>query len=125
MDVLGVFSSNKELPIYSVECGTKVASITFDCAWGAEKYPDKVRMIAADGHDVANHSHSHLRMGALDQSRIKSEIKQANSILEELAGSKIDLFRAPYGDYSNSVVATARELGCYTIQWNVDSITCL
>ena len=148
MDVLGVFSNNRELPIYSVECGTKAASITFDCAWGAadipdilnslkeadvkatffivgqwaEKYPDKVRMIASGGHDVASHSHSHLRMGALDQGRIKSEIKQANSILEELSGSKIELFRAPYGDYSNSVVASARELGCYTIQWNVDSL---
>lgn len=148
MDVLGVFSNSRELPIYSVESGTKTASITFDCAWGAddipdilsslkeadvkatffivgqwaEKYPDKVKMIALAGHDVANHSNSHLRMGALDQSRIKSEISQASKILEGLSGSKVDLFRAPYGDYSNSVVTTARELGCYTIQWNVDSL---
>lgn len=148
MDVLGVFSNDKDLPIYSVECATKTASLTFDCAWGAddipdilnslkeadvkatffivgqwaEKYPDKVRMIALEGHDIANHSHSHLRMGALDRSSIRSEIKKANSVLEELAGSKINLFRAPYGDYSNNVVATARELGCYTIQWNVDSL---
>ncbi len=148
MDALGVFSSERDLPIYSVERSTKVASITFDNAWGdddipdilnslkeanvkatffivgqwAEKYPDKVRMIALAGHDIANHSYSHLRMGTLDQARIKSEIQQANSVLEKLAGSKIELFRAPYGDYSNSVVAAARELGCYTIQWNVDSL---
>ncbi len=30
-----VFSPNRLLPIYSVEGNEKVASITFDCAWGA------------------------------------------------------------------------------------------
>jgi peptidoglycan-N-acetylglucosamine deacetylase len=148
INILSAFTPVRELPIYSVDISEKKASITFDCAWGAddipdilnslkeadvkatffivgqwaEKYPDKIKMIASAGHDVANHSHSHLRMGALDQARVKSEIKQANRVLEELAGSKIDLFRAPYGDYSNRVVAAARELGCYTIQWNVDSL---
>jgi polysaccharide deacetylase family sporulation protein PdaB len=148
MDALEAFSGSRELPIYSVDCGTKTASITFDCAWGAddiadilktlkeadvkatffivgqwaEKYPDKVRMIASEGHDIANHSHSHLRMGSLDRERVKSEIKQANSVLEKITGSKVELFRAPYGDYTDSVIDSARELGCYTIQWNVDSL---
>ncbi|NJD04722.1 MAG: polysaccharide deacetylase family protein [Ruminiclostridium sp.] len=148
MDVLGVFSPGKELPINYVETGEKIAAITFDCAWGADdipqildvlksrnvkasffiigqwaqKYPDKVRMIAAEGHDVANHSYSHLRMGALDQARIAGEIKLCGEKLEELSGQKIELFRPPYGDYSNNVVSAARKLGYYTIQWNVDGI---
>lgn len=147
-DILDVFSENRELPIYSVECGEKVAAITFDCAWGAddipgildtlrkadvkatffivgqwaEKYPEKVEMIAAAGHDVANHSYSHLRMGALDRTRIESEISRTNGILGKLSKTKVNLFRAPYGDYSNNVVSLARELGCFTIQWNVDAI---
>ena len=148
MDVLGVFSPEKELPIYCVETSEKKAAITFDCAWGADdipqildtlksrnvkatffivgqwalKYPDKVKMITAEGHDVANHSYSHLRMGALDQARIRNEIQLCGSTLSDLTGSKINLFRPPYGDFSNNVVATARKLGYYTIQWNVDGI---
>lgn len=145
---VGVFNAEKELPIYSVDTAGKKASITFDCAWGdddipnilqslekadvkatffivgqwAEKYPDKVSMISAAGHDVANHSYSHLRMGSLDKSRIMDEIVKANKLLEKITGTKIDLFRPPYGDYNNSVVLSARELGYYTIQWNVDSL---
>jgi Predicted xylanase/chitin deacetylase len=80
-------------------------------------------MIAGEGHDIGNHSYSHLRMGVLDRSKISSEIQKCNSILEELSGRKTELFRAPYGDYSNNVVASARELGNYTIQWNVEPIT--
>ena len=144
-----VFSgSNRETPIYSVNCSEKKAAITFDCAWGAddipeilqtlkkenikatffivgqwaEKYPDTVRMIFQDGHDIANHSYSHLRMGALDRGRINSEIQLCGKKLEELVNGKIELFRPPYGDYSNNVVEAARELGYYTIQWNVDSL---
>lgn len=148
MDVLGVFSSQREIPIYSVDVPDKVASITFDCAWGAadipeilstlkkadikatffvvgqwaEKYPEAVKMIAQDGHDIANHSYSHFRMGTLDRGKISSEIKQCSDLLEQLSGVKCDLFRAPYGDYNNNLLLEARKQGYYTIQWDVDSL---
>lgn len=148
MDVLGVFSNHREIPIYSVDIPEKVASITFDCAWGAddipeilttlkeadikatffivgqwaEKFPETVKMIAQDGHDIANHSYSHLRMGTLDRAKISSEIKQGGDLLEQLSGVKCDLFRAPYGDYNNSLLIEARQQGYYTIQWDVDSL---
>lgn len=148
MDVLGVFSDRREIPIYSVEVPDKIASITFDCAWGAddipdilavlkeadikatfflvgdwaEKYPDKVRMIAQDGHDIANHSYSHPRMGGMDRARAASEIKDCGRLLETLSNKKCDLFRAPYGEYSDNLVREARQQGYYTIQWDVDSL---
>ena len=31
------------------------------------------------------------------------------------------LFRAPYGDYDNSVVEAANDLGMYCVQWSIDS----
>jgi polysaccharide deacetylase family sporulation protein PdaB len=145
---LETFTEQRELPIYSVDTAEKKAAITFDCAWGAddipeilktlkeadikatffvvgqwaEKFPDSIKAIAADGHDVANHSYSHLRMGSIDRDRIISEIQKCNDVLEKLSGKKCDLFRAPYGDYNNSTIIEARKLGCYTIQWNVDSL---
>ena len=97
-DVLPVWNENRQIPIYSVETMGKKASITFDCAWGAadmpqilntlkkenvkatffivgqwaEKYPDVVKQIARDGHDIANHSYSHLRMGAFNLNEEKN-----------------------------------------------------
>jgi len=145
---MGVFSNQRDLPIYSVETSSKNVSITFDCAWGAddipqilsalekenikatffiigqwaEKNPEVVKMIANSGHDIANHSYSHLRMGSIDDSKIKDEISKCHSKLKDITGNRIDLFRAPYGDYNNNVVAIARSLGYYTIQWDVDSL---
>lgn len=88
----------------------------------AEKNPEAVKMIRQNGHDIGNHSYSHLRMGALGKDRIRQEIELCNKKLVQLTGSKIELFRAPYGDYSNNTVRIARELGCFTIQWDVDSL---
>ncbi|HHV96431.1 MAG TPA: polysaccharide deacetylase family protein [Clostridiaceae bacterium] len=145
---IGVAAISRDLPIYSVETKEKKASITFDCAWGAddipsildtlekenvkatffivglwaEKFPETVKLIANKGHDIANHSYSHIRLGAVDNQRIKEEIVKCNQVLEKLTGNKVELFRAPYGDYNNSVVAIARKEGCYTIQWNLDSL---
>jgi peptidoglycan/xylan/chitin deacetylase (PgdA/CDA1 family) len=81
-----------------------------------------IKMMAEDGHDVSNHSYSHFRMGSLDRAAIGSEIKQCGDLLTGLTGKTCDLFRAPYGDYNNTVLAEAKKLGYYTIQWDVDSL---
>ena len=146
--VLNVFAEQKEIPIYSVETPDKIVSITFDCAWEAndipdilqtlkeaevrasffvvgqwaEKNPDMVKMMAEGGHDVANHSYSHFRMGSIDRAAISTEIKQCGDLVAGLTGTACNLFRAPYGDYNNTVLAEAKKLGYYTIQWDVDSL---
>lgn len=146
--VAAVFQQKREIPIYSVDYPEKKVALTFDCAWGsedipcilntlrehdvkatffiigvwAEKNPDAVKMISDEGHDIANHSYSHYRMGSLNNAAIKSEILRCDSALKNITGKEVDLFRAPYGDYNNEVVRIARELNHYTIQWNVDSL---
>jgi len=148
VNVVEVFSASRELPIYSVDCYEKKAAITFDCAWGAddipdilntlkkenikatfflvgqwaEKYPEAVKMIFDDGHDIGNHSYSHFRMGTLNEEKIEEEIIKCSEAIKNLTGSSIDLFRAPYGDYNNTVIRTAKKLGYFTIQWNIDSL---
>lgn len=143
-----VFNTARHLPIYSVETEKNIVSITFDCAWGAddipailetlkkedvkatffmvgqwaEKFPDAVKLIANDGHDIANHGYSHLRMSTISKEKCQSEIILCNKVLEQISGQKVKLFRPPYGDYNNTVVDTSNELGVYPIQWNVDSL---
>jgi len=148
VNIAEVFSTSRELPIYSVDCYEKKAAITFDCAWGAddipdilntlkkenikatfflvgqwaEKYPETVKMIFDDGHDIGNHSYSHFRMGTLDEEKIKEEIIKCSETIKNITGSSIDLFRAPYGDYNNTVIRTAKKLGYFTIQWDVETL---
>lgn len=146
--VLNVFNANHEVPIYSVETTEKKIAITFDCAWGGDdipqiieilknynikatffmvgswidKYPDNVKALDKQGHEIANHSDTHVDMTSIDQERIKTEIQNANNKIETLTGKKNQLFRAPYGAYNDKLIKTAKSIEQYVIQWDVDSL---
>lgn len=135
------------IPIYCVEKEEKVVSITFDCAWGtdytddilnalkvsdvratffmvefwAEKYPEYVAKIH-ERNEIGTHSSTHSYMSKLNAEDIKSELTTSSEAIESVTGKKVELFRAPYGDYDDELIKTASELGYYTIQWDVDSL---
>lgn len=86
------------------------------------QYPDDVKAIAAAGHDLGNHSQNHKQMSSLSAEECKSELLEPHKYIKELTGKEMILFRPPYGDYNNTLIDTAKELGYYTIQWDVDSL---
>lgn len=138
----------RDLPIYCVNTEENKVALTFDAAWGNEdtqivldilakynvkvtffmtgewigKYPEDVKKLAAAGHDLGNHSENHKQMSRLSPEQCKEEIMKAHKRVKELTGIEMNLFRAPYGDYNNTVVGTARDCNYYTIQWDVDSM---
>lgn len=140
--------NGRELPIYCVETEKKEIALTFDAAWGnedtakileilrkhnvhvtffmtggwVEAYPDDVKAILADGHDLGNHSENHKNMSQLSDSECRDELQKVHEKVKNLTGYDMFLFRPPYGDYDNHVIINARALGYYTIQWDVDSL---
>lgn len=136
------------LPIYSVETDKKAVAITFDAAWGDEdledilgtlkkhgvkatffvtgdwatRYPDAIKMIKNNGHDLGNHGANHKQMTSLDRNGMLEEIEGCHTIIKTITGNDMELFRAPYGDYNESVILAAKAKNYYTIQWDVDSL---
>ena len=49
-------------------------------------------------------------------------MQSVDDYLQTVDGKAYHLFRAPYGDYNNRLVDTAKGMGLYTIQWDVDSL---
>ena len=138
----------KELPIYCVETDKPQISISFDAAWGnddtkdllatlkkhnvkatffmtggwIEKYPDDVKAIAAEGHDLGNHSENHKQMSQLSAEQCKEELMKPHEKVKKLTGKDMILFRPPYGDYNDTLIQVCRENQYYAIQWDVDSL---
>lgn len=97
--------------------------VTFFMTGGwVEHYPDDVKMILAEGHDLGNHSENHKNMSQLADSEKETELMKVHEKVKNLTGYEMFLFRPPYGDYDNAVVKTAKKCGYYTIQWDVDSL---
>ena len=87
-----------------------------------EKYPDDVKLIYSQGHDLGNHSENHKNMSQLSDAQIKEELMTVHNRVKELTGYEMFLFRPPYGDYNNEVIRGAKNCGYYSIQWDVDSL---
>ena len=138
----------RSLPIYSVAREEKKSAISFDCAWGTEhtdailkaldqndvrctffmvefwteKYPEYVKKIDEAGHEIGTHSKTHPYMSKLSEAEIRAELSSSSEAITAVTGKKVDLFRPPYGDYDNLVIDTAKSMGIYSIQWDVDSL---
>jgi peptidoglycan-N-acetylglucosamine deacetylase len=67
----------------------------------AEKYPDIINLIAAEGHEIGSHAYSHDRLYQLGKKNFEEEIKKSVDIL----GSYNCIgFRAPSFSVDNSVL---------------------
>ena len=42
--------------------------------------------------------------------------------IENITGNRTKLYRAPYGEYNNTVIKSATDKGYYTIQWSLDTL---
>ena len=87
-----------------------------------DSYPDDVKMILSQGHDLGNHSQNHKNMSELSDAEKESELMTVHNKVKELTGYDMFLFRPPYGDYDSKLIKVARKCGYYSIQWDVDSL---
>jgi peptidoglycan/xylan/chitin deacetylase (PgdA/CDA1 family) len=61
----------------------------------ADRYPDRVRAIAAAGHEVGHHGHLHLRSHEVDADAQRAEVERGLEALEPLLGRAPSGYRSP------------------------------
>jgi len=146
--IVGVSATTRLLPIYCVKRDGKMVSLTFDAAWGNEdtqtlidilskyhvkatfflvgqwvdKYPESVKALSDAGEEIGNHSNDHAHFSSLSSGEIVSNINACSDKIEAVTGKRPTLFRAPYGEYDDNVIASVNSIGMHTIQWNTDSL---
>ena len=139
--------NGRELPIRSVETEEAKVSLTFDVAWNSEdldmlleilekedvrasffvtgewvgKHPEQVKAIYEGGHDLGNHTQSHENMTMLSEEDRRTQIARVQEQVCSLTETKMNLFRPPYGNYDDSLILLAKELGYETVTWDIDS----
>lgn len=141
-------STNENLPIYNVQTEDNVISLTMNCAWNAgdidsildtlkkcnvkitffivgdwaDKYPEAVKKINENGHEIGNHSNTHPHVNKLNIDENCEEITKCSEKLKNITGKEINLYRCPYGEYNSNVINAANSLNYYSIQWTLDTL---
>jgi len=67
----------------------------FTLGWIAERYPQLVRRIVSQGHEVASHGYGHERASDLSHAVFGADIQRAKGVLEDLSGNEVLGYRAP------------------------------
>jgi peptidoglycan/xylan/chitin deacetylase (PgdA/CDA1 family) len=96
-----------------------------------QKYPDLVRRIVRDGHEVGNHTftHPHFAPGMKrdprwTRERIQRELLDTDRAFYQLVGRPMDaLWRAPFGEETPEIRKWAEEIGYRHVGWSAGADT--
>ena len=66
----------------------------FTLGWVAEHYPEVVRRIANEGHEIASHGMAHFRVWSQQPEEFLEDASRSRKLLEDLTGNEVSGYRA-------------------------------
>lgn len=94
------------------------AATFFMLGRNAQSHPDTVRRVAAEGHQIGNHTWDHSYLTTLTNEQVADQLGRTAALLRDLSGQPVATFRPPGGFINDEVVAIAGEPA---IMWSVDT----
>jgi polysaccharide deacetylase family protein (PEP-CTERM system associated) len=72
-----------------------VKATFFTLGWVAERCPEQMRRIVAEGHEIASHGWDHDRVFTLTPEQFRADLRRARAAIEDAAGAAVTGYRAP------------------------------
>ena len=128
----------------SLDCGAKLLAITFDDGPGpytaglldelaargvkatffvsgyrAANYPETLKRIVDEGHQLANHTYNHANLNTLSAAKVRKEISSVQELITAAGGDDPAYIRPPYGNANQTVRSN---VSVPLINWAVDPL---
>ncbi len=88
----------------------------------AALWPQWVREIHNAGHQVANHSYSHVRARARSAAAFVQDVEKTQQLLQDIVGAELARdYRPPYGDITARTFLALATKGYRCVFWTKDS----
>ncbi len=87
----------------------------------AENYPEPLKRVYEEGHELGNHSYSHTSEKTISEENAREEINKCENIIYDNLGITPKLFRPPQGLFSCEVEKVAAENNYSIILWSIDT----
>jgi polysaccharide deacetylase family protein (PEP-CTERM system associated) len=71
-----------------------VKATFFTLGWVAERYPELVRRMVEQGHELASHGWSHVRVTQQDIAAFRQDVTRTKALLEDVSGQEVIGYRA-------------------------------
>jgi polysaccharide deacetylase family protein (PEP-CTERM system associated) len=83
----------------------------FVLGWVAERQPELIRRIAADGHEIASHGYGHDLIYTLSPAEFRADVERGKKLLEDVTGQRVLGYRAPSFSITDWAVSILQDLG--------------
>jgi peptidoglycan/xylan/chitin deacetylase (PgdA/CDA1 family) len=97
------------------------ATATFNMmGWNARNHPDLVRAVVAAGHELGNHTWTHMDLTRQSASQTRRQVDTGRRAIEAAGGAQVRWFRPPKGELTGAATCAAAALGQDLLLWSVD-----
>lgn len=72
----------------------QVKATFFTLGWVAERYPQLIKRMVSEGHELASHGYEHIRVTEQTPEQFRADIRKTKRILEDLGGQAVVGYRA-------------------------------
>ncbi|CAM5706338.1 MULTISPECIES: polysaccharide deacetylase family protein [Streptomyces] len=83
------------------------------------EYPDILRRISAEGHEIGNHTWNHEVLTRIDADEARQELTRTQDAIERVTGTRPVLMRPPQGRTNRNVADVCEELRLAQVLWSV------
>lgn len=100
-----------------------VKATFFVVGQNAAEHPDILKRIAAEGHELANHSYTHPVLASKSEAALREELDKTHQAVLKSTGVTMKVMRPPYGALSEPQRRwTHANFGYRIILWDVDPL---
>lgn len=85
-----------------------------------DRDPEWVLEMIADGHEIANHTYTHVRSDEVSADHYLQEIQQTEEAISRVTGVGSLYFRPTYGVIDSDLIDQIEALGLTVVLWDVD-----
>ena len=86
-----------------------------------DNYTEQLKMVVENGHELGNHTDSHIILENEDENKIRKELDECERKVLNATGYEMKILRPPCGKYDQNVLSVADEKNYKTILWNIDT----
>ncbi len=84
----------------------------------AEQYPDIIKRQVEEGHEVGNHTYSHIDVHKATMDQFEEEFNKTQEVILSLTGIESKVFRPPYGNFNEKIVPVTSSKDSKIVFWS-------
>ena len=128
----GDFLNNAANPILDILNEKNIKCSFFLTGRFLEKYPETVRRMVEEGHEIGNHTWDHPHLTTFEQNKrhdthpditreiLQEQLTNTTQLFKKITGIEMNrIWRAPYGEHNYQIRRWAAELGYRQVGWTV------